>query len=174
METRVQLPRSHSAERACLKIQRGPSARLLALASVGSARAARCGDAQASPPWPPPKSAAAGPLSIFIQALIHFHDLVVSAGNPRTRAPLSASPLRQRCQVRPERRSVTGLNLTFIVQGPVFPTVLLIRTSKAGCKPALRPPNRQKYVYLFHSCDSWASPHFHISLPSPCLCASVV
>jgi len=108
--------------------------------------------------WPPPKFTAAGSLSIFIQALIHFHDLVVSAGNPRTRATLSGTPLCQRCQVRPERRSVTGLNLTFIVQGPVFPTVLLIRTSKAGCKPALRPPNRQKYVYLFHSCDSWASP----------------
>jgi len=50
--------------RACLRIEWGPAARLLALAGVGSAIAAR-GDAQASPPWPPPKSTAAGPLSIF-------------------------------------------------------------------------------------------------------------
>ena len=76
--------------RACLKIERGPAARLLALAGVGSAswlpkplpvscreltcaarrQSARCGDAQASPPWPPPKSTAVGPLSIFRQALI--------------------------------------------------------------------------------------------------------
>ena len=68
--------------RAYLKIERGPSARLLALAGVGSAiwlpkplpiscreltcasrrQSARCGDAQASPPWPPPKPTAAGPL----------------------------------------------------------------------------------------------------------------
>ena len=95
LETWVQQPRCHSAVRACLKIQRGPSVRLLALASVGSARAARCGDAQASPPWQPPKSAAADPLSIFIQALIHFPDLVVSAGNPRTSVALSGSPLHR-------------------------------------------------------------------------------
>ena len=61
-----------AALRAYLKIERGPSARLLALASVGSAIAARCGDAQASPPWPPPKSTAAGPLSIFRQTLGEF------------------------------------------------------------------------------------------------------
>ena len=58
--------------RAYLKIERGPSARLLALAGVGSAIAARWGDAQASPPWPPPKSTAAGPLSIFRQTLGEF------------------------------------------------------------------------------------------------------
>ena len=58
--------------RAYLKIERGPSARLLALAGVGSAFTARCGDAQASPPWPPPKSTAAGPLSIFRQTLGEF------------------------------------------------------------------------------------------------------
>ena len=58
------------ALRACLKIERGPSTRLLALAGVGSTFTARCGDAQASPPWPPPKSTAAGPLSIFRQPLI--------------------------------------------------------------------------------------------------------
>ncbi len=55
--------------KACLKIKRGPSTRLLALAGVGSVLPARCGDAQASPPWPRPKSAAAGPLSIFRLAL---------------------------------------------------------------------------------------------------------
>ena len=83
---------------------------------------------------------------------------MVSAGNPRTREPVlkfkvglrqwilavakAASPAHprsglpgpsQRRQVQSERRSVTGLNLTFIVPGPVFPTALLIRTSKAGC-----------------------------------------
>ena len=57
-----------------------------------SARGA-CGDAPASPPWPPPKSNAPGPLSIFIQALIHFHDRVVSAGNRRTGAALAQSRL---------------------------------------------------------------------------------
>jgi len=40
-----------------------------ALACVGSAITARGGDALASPPWPPPKSLAAGPLSISKQAL---------------------------------------------------------------------------------------------------------
>ena len=97
VKTLVQLPWCHSAERACLKIQRGPSARLLALVpqrGIGSARATRCGDVQASPPWPPPKSTAAGPLSIFIQALIPFPDLVVFAGRRRTRPALSGSPLR--------------------------------------------------------------------------------
>ena len=62
---------------------------------VGSARAELCGDAPASPPWPPPKSTAAGPLSIFIQALIPFPDLVVFAGRRRTRPALSGSPLRR-------------------------------------------------------------------------------
>ena len=37
------------------------AAGLLPVASVGSAVAARCGDAPASPPWPPPKSLAEGP-----------------------------------------------------------------------------------------------------------------
>jgi hypothetical protein len=62
--------------RACLKIQRGSvsaktlrAARLLPVAGVDSAVAARCGDAPASSPWPPAKSAAAEPLSIFRQAL---------------------------------------------------------------------------------------------------------
>ena len=45
------------------------AARLLPVARVGSALPARSGDAQASPPWPPAKSTAAGPLSIFRQAL---------------------------------------------------------------------------------------------------------
>ena len=78
--------------RACLKIERGPAARLLALAGVGSAswlpkplpvscreltcatrrQSELCGDARTSPPWPPPKSTAAGPLSIFRQALRSF------------------------------------------------------------------------------------------------------
>src|SRR5436190_10196191 len=45
------------------------AADLLALAGVGSAVTARRGDAPASPPWPPPKSLAAGPHAIFRQAL---------------------------------------------------------------------------------------------------------
>src|SRR5579872_5337286 len=45
------------------------AAALLALARVGSFLTARCGDARNSPPWPPPKSLAAGPLLISKQAL---------------------------------------------------------------------------------------------------------
>jgi len=45
------------------------AADLLAAARVGSVLAARCGDAPASPPWPPPKSLAAGPRPISKQAL---------------------------------------------------------------------------------------------------------
>ena len=41
------------------------AAALLAATSVGSTLTARCGDARASPPWPRPKSLAAGPLSIL-------------------------------------------------------------------------------------------------------------
>ena len=41
------------------------AAGLLPVAGVGSALAARPGDARASPPWPRPKSLAAEPLSIF-------------------------------------------------------------------------------------------------------------
>src|SRR5436189_3982697 len=48
------------------------AADLLALAGVGSAVTARCGGAPASPPWPPPKSLAAGPHRIFRQALRNF------------------------------------------------------------------------------------------------------
>ena len=51
----------------CAKTLR--AADLLPLAGVGSAVTARCGDAPASPPWPPPKSLAAGPHPVFRQAL---------------------------------------------------------------------------------------------------------
>jgi len=51
----------------CAKTLR--AARLLAVASVGSSLTARCGDARNSPPWPRPKSAAAGLLLIFKPAL---------------------------------------------------------------------------------------------------------
>ena len=84
--------RGVSTVRACLKIERGPAARLLTLVpqrGIGSAywlpkplpfscreltcaarrQSARCGDAQASPPGPSPKSTAAGPLSILRQAV---------------------------------------------------------------------------------------------------------
>ena len=45
------------------------AAGLLPVDFVGSALTARCGDARASPPRPQPKSLAAGPFSIFKQAL---------------------------------------------------------------------------------------------------------
>src|SRR5690606_19063746 len=45
------------------------AAGLLSVACVGSAVTARCGDVPASPPWPQPKSLAAGPRAIFRQAL---------------------------------------------------------------------------------------------------------
>jgi hypothetical protein len=51
----------------CAKTPR--AAVLLAAACVGSVVTARCGDAPASPPWPQPKSLAAGPLGVFKQAL---------------------------------------------------------------------------------------------------------
>ena len=51
----------------CAKTLR--AARLLSVAGVGSLLTARFGDARNSPPWPRPKSAAAGPLFILIQAL---------------------------------------------------------------------------------------------------------
>ena len=41
------------------------AAGLLSVARVGPALTARFGDARAGPPWPPPKSLAAGPLSIM-------------------------------------------------------------------------------------------------------------
>src|SRR5260370_728082 len=45
------------------------AAGLLPVAGVGSFLTARCGDARNSPPWPRPKSLAAGPLRILKQAL---------------------------------------------------------------------------------------------------------
>src|SRR6266850_7177181 len=54
----------------CAKTLR--AADLLPVACVGWAVSARCGDAPTSPPWPPPKSLAAGPHPIFKQALNHF------------------------------------------------------------------------------------------------------
>ena len=48
------------------------AAGLLSVACVGSAVTARCGDAPASPPWPQPKSLAAGPHEILKQALKEF------------------------------------------------------------------------------------------------------
>ncbi len=51
----------------CAKILR--AAGLLSAASVGPALTAHSGDARAVPPWPQPKSLAAGPHAIFRQAL---------------------------------------------------------------------------------------------------------
>ena len=53
-----------------LKLRRtGRAAGLLSVACVGSFLTARFGNARNSPPWPRPKSPAAGPLVIFKQAL---------------------------------------------------------------------------------------------------------
>src|SRR5260221_9139721 len=49
------------------------AAGLLSGACVGSVLTARCGDAPASPPWPQPKSLAAGPHAILKQALSRIH-----------------------------------------------------------------------------------------------------
>ena len=46
----------------------------------------------------------------------------------------------------PERRSVTGLQLTMIVHGCYFPTVSPAWTRKAGYKPALRTADRSGAV----------------------------
>jgi len=51
----------------CAKTLR--AAGLLPVAGVGSVVTARCGDAPTSPPWPPPKSLAAGPRAVFRRAL---------------------------------------------------------------------------------------------------------
>src|SRR5713101_4417396 len=51
----------------CPKTLRAPG--LLSVAGVGSFLTARCGDARNSPPWPRPKSLAAGLLLILKQAL---------------------------------------------------------------------------------------------------------
>lgn len=51
----------------CLETLR--AAVLLAVSCVGSTLTAHFGDAPASPPWPPPKSLAAGPLPVSGQAL---------------------------------------------------------------------------------------------------------
>ena len=48
--------------RDCFKIPTEPPAGLLPLTGVGSVLTARWGDARTSPPWPAPKSLAAGPL----------------------------------------------------------------------------------------------------------------
>ncbi len=70
--------REHTRQRSVTEEQRSPAAfsaktlraaGLLPAASVGSTVTARCGDAPVSPPWPQPKSLAAGPFSILKQAL---------------------------------------------------------------------------------------------------------
>src|SRR5260221_1474276 len=54
------------------------AAGLLPVACVGSLLTARCGDARNSPPWPRPKSLAAGPLPILKQALMAFISITLS------------------------------------------------------------------------------------------------
>src|SRR6266446_3709591 len=70
--------REHTRQRSVTEEQRSQTAfcpktlraaGLLPVAGVGSFLTARCGDARNSPPWPRPKSLAAGPLLILKQAL---------------------------------------------------------------------------------------------------------
>jgi len=114
--------------RACLKIERGPTARLLALAGVGSVFTELCGDAQASPPWPPPKSNAAGPLSIIRQAL---NRVVVS---------LSSIPRKWKGNYRP------------VHCGPMKP-ITRLRTAKAP--EGWRTPGRWRVVASRPAQGSW-------------------
>jgi hypothetical protein len=64
---RAVIEEQRSQTAVCAKTPR--AAVLLAAAGVGSALTARCGDAPTSPPWPQPKSLAAGPLGVFKLAL---------------------------------------------------------------------------------------------------------
>src|SRR5438445_9730385 len=70
--------REHTRQRSVTEEQRSKTgfcpktlraAGLLPVAGVGSLLTARCGDARNSPPWPRPKSLAAGLLLILKQAL---------------------------------------------------------------------------------------------------------
>src|SRR5438309_11141078 len=70
--------REHTRQRSVSEEQRSQTAfcpktlraaGLLPVAGVGSFLTAHCGDARNSPPWPRPKSLAAGPLPILKQAL---------------------------------------------------------------------------------------------------------
>src|SRR2546428_140613 len=70
--------RGHTRQRSATEEQRSQTAfcpktlraaDLLPVAGVGSFLTARCGDARNSPPWPRPKSLAAGLLLILKQAL---------------------------------------------------------------------------------------------------------
>jgi len=68
---------------------------------------------------------------------------------------------RQRRQARPERRSVTGLNRTFVVPGPAFPSV------------PPQPVTRQRSARLASgplSGCARTSQHLEISLAHPGFC----
>ena len=86
----------------CAKILR--AAGLLAAAGVGSALTARCGDARASPPWPQPKSLAAGPHAIFKQSLGRDFDFRQAGGLAQKVIHFALSRL-----VRDTRTALTGL-----------------------------------------------------------------
>ena len=70
---------------------------LLSAARVGEAVTARCGDAPASPPWPQPKSLAAGPHGIFRQALSRTNSVAKnSSASTPARSPVESGP-HDRC-----------------------------------------------------------------------------
>src|SRR5438445_13333563 len=90
--------REHSRKRSVSEEQRSQAAfcpktlraaGLLPVACVGSLLTARCGDARNSPPWPRPKSLAAGPLPILKQALKAIHAVLIWL--PGLALPLLAS-----------------------------------------------------------------------------------
>ena len=80
---------------------------LLAVACVGSAVTARFGDAPASPPWPQPKSLAAGPHAIFRPALMggtsHF-----PLDHNRRNSAIASIEVRNFCQLTRDTRQ-TGI-----------------------------------------------------------------
>ena len=84
--------REHTRQRSVSEGQRSQTgfcpktlraAGLLPVACVGSFLTARCGDARNSPPWPRPKSLAAGPLPILKQALMLLMALIRFTGRPQ-------------------------------------------------------------------------------------------
>ena len=78
--TRENIPRGSSTaeqqSQTALRPKTLRAAGLLPVPGVGSFLTARCGDARNSPPWPPPKSLAAGPVVILRPALRVFYGCV--------------------------------------------------------------------------------------------------
>jgi len=114
----------HTRQRSVTEEQRSQSAfcaktlRAVGLvpgACVGSALTARCGDAPASPPWPQPKSLAAGPHVILKQALC------VNYGSPPViRVVAQVSP-PVRSAYQPTTTSCSAQRLFMILSPMILP-----------------------------------------------------